>query len=61
MADASPELLVAHIAALAQFALLAPDAFESKSDVITEFLVKKLLMVPQLPDPVSGLYTLSNI
>ncbi|KAK0446041.1 armadillo-type protein [Desarmillaria tabescens] len=51
LAEASPELLVAHIAALAQFALLAPDAFESKSDVITEFLVKKLLMIPQLPDP----------
>ncbi|KAK0480865.1 armadillo-type protein [Armillaria novae-zelandiae] len=51
LAEASSELLVAHIAALAQFALLAPDAFESKSDVITEFLVKKLLMVPQLPDP----------
>ncbi|KAK0211511.1 armadillo-type protein [Armillaria fumosa] len=51
LAEASPELLVAHIAALAQFALLAPDAFESKSDVVTEFLVKKLLMVPQPPDP----------
>ncbi|KAG7446844.1 cohesin-associated protein Pds5 [Guyanagaster necrorhizus] len=51
LSDASPELLIAHIAALAQFALLAPDAFESKSDVITEFLVKELLMIPQLPDP----------
>ncbi|KAF8999911.1 ARM repeat-containing protein [Hymenopellis radicata] len=44
--DASPDLLVAHISALAQFSLFAPDAFESKSDVITQFLVKQLLMQP---------------
>lgn len=39
-------MLVAHVSALAQFSLSAPDAFESKSDVIYEFLLKKLLLVP---------------
>ncbi len=49
--DAPPNLLVAHISALAQFSLFAPDAFEAKSDVITEFLVKHLLMQPSpLPE-----------
>ncbi|KAH9928578.1 armadillo-type protein [Amylocystis lapponica] len=44
--DADPELLVAHITVLQQLALRAPDAFERKSDVITTFLVKDLLMSP---------------
>ncbi|KAF8907524.1 armadillo-type protein [Mucidula mucida] len=49
--DAPPNFLVAHISALAQFSLFAPDAFEAKSDVITEFLVKHLLMQPSpLPE-----------
>ncbi|KAG6864378.1 hypothetical protein C0991_010047 [Blastosporella zonata] len=46
-----PEKLVAHIAALAQMARFAPAAFERKSDVITAFLLKKVIMVPTLPDP----------
>jgi sister-chromatid-cohesion protein PDS5 len=52
LSTAQPELLVAHTAVLAQFARLAPDAFERKSDVLMTFLIKKLLMVPSPPDPV---------
>ncbi|KAF9457542.1 armadillo-type protein [Collybia nuda] len=50
MTDCSPELLVGHIAVLAQFAKYIPDAFEHRSDVIMAFLLKKVLMVPSLPD-----------
>ncbi len=32
-----------HIAVLAQLSLRAPDAFEQKSDVIMEFLVRQVL------------------
>src|SRR5947209_17525608 len=51
LSTAQPDLLVAHTAVLAQFARLAPDAFERKSDVLMTFLIKKLLMVPSPPDP----------
>ncbi|KAG1732950.1 armadillo-type protein [Suillus lakei] len=54
LSTAEPDLLVAHTAVLAQFARLAPDAFERKSDVLMAFLVKKLLMVPSPADPVRG-------
>ncbi|EDR01919.1 uncharacterized protein LACBIDRAFT_254367 [Laccaria bicolor S238N-H82] len=43
---------VARIAALAQFARYAPDAFESKSEVIMTFLLKRIFMIPTPPDPV---------
>jgi sister chromatid cohesion protein PDS5 len=46
---------VAHITALAQLAKMAPDAFESKSDVIMAFLLKEVLMTSSIPDPVRGL------
>ncbi|RDB27480.1 Sister chromatid cohesion protein pds5 [Hypsizygus marmoreus] len=49
--ESSEEMLVAHIAVLAQFARLVPEAFESQSDVIMAFLLKQVLMVPCLPDP----------
>ncbi|KAG6907699.1 hypothetical protein DXG01_007755 [Tephrocybe rancida] len=49
--ECAPEKLVAHMAALAQVARFAPAAFEQKSDVITSFLLKKILMVPTPPDP----------
>lgn len=52
MANSSPEVLVGHIAVLVQFAKYMPDAFEHRSDVIMAFLLKKILMVPSLPDPV---------
>ncbi|KAJ7637138.1 armadillo-type protein [Roridomyces roridus] len=42
----APEILVAHVAVLGQFARFAPDAFEQRSDILMTFLVKKLLMVP---------------
>ncbi|KAF9818035.1 hypothetical protein IEO21_02996 [Rhodonia placenta] len=42
--EAEPELLVAHVAVLAQLALRAPDAFEQRSDVITAFILKQILM-----------------
>ncbi|KAF9068921.1 armadillo-type protein [Rhodocollybia butyracea] len=47
--DAPEDQLVAHLVSLAQFARFVPDAFEQKSDVITVFLLKRLLMVPNLP------------
>jgi len=37
---------VAQIAVLSQLAILCPDAFEHKSDVIMSYLVKKVLMAP---------------
>ncbi|KAH0581979.1 hypothetical protein H2248_011642 [Termitomyces sp. 'cryptogamus'] len=46
-----PDKVTAHIAALAQVTRFAPAAFEHKSDVITTFLLKKVLMVPTPPDP----------
>ncbi|KAJ4463966.1 armadillo-type protein [Lentinula edodes] len=46
---APADQLVAHLVSLAQFARFIPDAFEQKSDIITAFLLKKLLMVPSLP------------
>ncbi|KAF7289956.1 hypothetical protein MIND_01370800 [Mycena indigotica] len=49
LGKASPQLLVSHVASLAQFARHAPDAFEHKSDVLMDFLIKKLLMVPTHP------------
>lgn len=50
--DVPEDQLVAHLASLAQFVRFAPEAFEEKSDVITTFLLKKVLMLPSLP-PVS--------
>ncbi|KZT68344.1 hypothetical protein DAEQUDRAFT_812146 [Daedalea quercina L-15889] len=41
---ANPDSLAAHMAVLAQLALRTPDAFEQKSDVVTSFLIKKVLM-----------------
>lgn len=59
IADALPEAdsdhQAAHIAVLAQLALRSPDAFELKSDVITAFLLKKVLMTGNEADPVSVL------
>ena len=55
--EADPEHLAAHIAVLAQLALRSPDAFELKSDVITAFLLKKVLMTGNEADPV-GIYLL---
>ncbi|KAG7091856.1 hypothetical protein E1B28_008258 [Marasmius oreades] len=48
--DLSTDQLVAHLAVLDQFIRFIPDVFEHKSDVITVFLLKKLLMAS---DPVS--------
>lgn len=58
LGSSSPEVLVAHVAVLAQFARFAPDAFEHKSDVLTVFLLKELLMVPTHPLDVGRLFTL---
>ncbi|KAJ3482805.1 hypothetical protein NLI96_g6741 [Meripilus lineatus] len=49
--EASPETRAAHISVLAQIALRAPSSFEQKSDVITAFLLKKVLMVSAPRDP----------
>ncbi|KAF8189855.1 cohesin-associated protein Pds5 [Mycena galopus ATCC 62051] len=49
LSTASPEVLVSHLAVLAQFARFAPDAFEHKSHVLTAFLLKELLMIPTHP------------
>lgn len=37
---------MAHIAVLAELVRVAPDTFESKSDVLVTFLVTKVLMAP---------------
>jgi sister-chromatid-cohesion protein PDS5 len=44
--------LVAHITVLAELAHKVPDAFESKSEEIMNFIVKQILMTPSLRDPV---------
>lgn len=44
--------LVAHVAVLAELAHEVPDAFESKSEEIMNFIVKQILMTPSLRDPV---------
>ncbi|KIK70195.1 hypothetical protein GYMLUDRAFT_150761 [Collybiopsis luxurians FD-317 M1] len=49
LADVPEERLVARLVSLSQFARFVPDVFEQKSDVITEFLLNGLLMVPSLP------------
>ncbi len=50
--NSSDEARVARITVLAQLAKLVPDAFESRSDVITAFLLKHVLMVPISPNEV---------
>lgn len=49
-------MLVAHISVLAELAQTAPDAFESKSEAIMNFIVKQILMTPSPPDPVGFLH-----
>ncbi|CAL1708691.1 unnamed protein product [Somion occarium] len=49
--EADADQRVAHIAVLSQLALRAPDAFELQSDVITAFLLKKVLMAGNAADP----------
>ncbi|KAI0064905.1 cohesin-associated protein Pds5 [Artomyces pyxidatus] len=49
--DVDPEKLVAHIAVLVELSLMAPDAFEQKSETIMSFLLKQILIEPSLPDP----------
>jgi hypothetical protein len=44
--------LVAHVTVLAELAHKVPDAFESKSEEIMNFIVKQILMTPSLRDPV---------
>ena len=50
------ETRMAYIAALDEFARLAPAAFETRSGVVMAFLLKKVLMVPIRPDPVCYSY-----
>nr|GAT42782.1 predicted protein [Mycena chlorophos] len=47
--DATPEVLVAYVASLSQFARHAPDTFEHKSEVLVAFLVNGLIMVGTQP------------
>jgi sister-chromatid-cohesion protein PDS5 len=49
--NADDQKLVAHISVLAELAQTAPDAFESKSEAIMNFIVKQILMSPSPPDP----------
>jgi len=44
--------LVAHVTVLAELVHKVPDAFESKSEKIMNFIVKQILMTPSLRDPV---------
>ncbi|THH15253.1 hypothetical protein EW146_g5196 [Bondarzewia mesenterica] len=45
------EKRVAHLTVLKELALIAPDAFEQRSEDIMAFLIKKVLMSPSPPDP----------
>lgn len=58
MEDADSELPVSYVAALAQLARFAPDAFEQKSDVFMPYLIKRVIMLPSPVDPVSILHSL---
>ena len=42
--ECDPSALAARLAALKEIVRFVPDAFELKSDVITQFLVKEVLM-----------------
>lgn len=44
--------LVAHVTVLAELAREVPDAFESKSEEIMNFIVKQILLTPSPRDPV---------
>ncbi len=48
--NADDQRLVAHTAVLAELAHTDPDAFESKSEVIMNFIVKQILMGPSPPN-----------
>ena len=50
--EVESDKLVAHIAVLAQLVLRVPDAFESKSDVITKFLLKQVILASPPVDEV---------
>ena len=49
--------LVAHVTVLAELAHKVPDAFESRSEEIMNFIVKQTLMTPSLRDPVRVSFT----
>ncbi|KAH9039613.1 armadillo-type protein [Lactarius pseudohatsudake] len=49
--NADDHKLLAHISVLAELAQTAPDSFETKSEVIMNFIVKQILMSPSPPDP----------
>ncbi|KAF7323824.1 hypothetical protein MKEN_00603700 [Mycena kentingensis (nom. inval.)] len=49
LGDTTPEVLLAHVAVLAQLARHCVNAFEHKSDVLMKFLMKDLLQVPTHP------------
>ncbi|KAI0264684.1 armadillo-type protein [Gloeopeniophorella convolvens] len=51
LTDVDEHKLVAHVAALVEFARTSPDAFESRSETIMNFLVKKVLMSPSPLSP----------
>ncbi|PCH44760.1 hypothetical protein WOLCODRAFT_78395 [Wolfiporia cocos MD-104 SS10] len=48
--EADPDLLISHIAVLAQLALRAPDAFERKSEELITFLIRQVLLKPDESD-----------
>ncbi|KAH9028275.1 hypothetical protein EDB85DRAFT_2147994 [Lactarius pseudohatsudake] len=50
--NADDQKLLAHISVLAELAQTSPDSFESKSEVIMNFIVKQILVSPSPPDPV---------
>ncbi|KAF8271886.1 armadillo-type protein [Lactarius quietus] len=49
--NVNDQKLVAHVSVLVELAQMAPDAFESKSEDIMNFIVKQILMSPSPPDP----------
>ena len=56
--SADPDLLLAHVSALTELVRSCPDAFEEKSNIIVEFLLKNTLMATEdavSPDSISSL------
>jgi sister-chromatid-cohesion protein PDS5 len=59
MGDPDSDLPISYVAALAQLARFAPNAFEQKSDVFMPYLIKRVIMLPSPVNPVSILRSVS--
>lgn len=48
LSETEPDMLVAYVAVLVQIVRFVPEAFEQKSEVIIEFLLRETLLQPSL-------------